>query len=83
MIVGVPPAPWTEVDNNTKWMRDTVNKQLAKAAGEIKATFVPLDQQDDEEEENWEDSRHMSDKYTAVVVGKVADAVENRRKFAS
>ena len=76
VIVGVPPAPWTEVDNNTKKMRDTINKQLAKVAGEIKATFVPLDQQEDEEEENWEDSRHMSDKYTAVVVGKVADAVE-------
>ena len=74
ILVGVPPAPWCKATPKTAKMRGKINEALRKVTREnFNISFLDIEQEDDDDDANWEDSRHMTEKFTAYMLGKVAN----------
>jgi hypothetical protein len=74
IVVGVPPAPWCKKSEKTEDMRKKINSALRKIARDnMKIKYVDIEQEDEDDESNWEDERHMTEKFTAYVMGKVSE----------
>ena len=73
IMVGVPPAPWCKKTKRTEEMRKKINnayKTLARENMNIK--YLEIEQEDEDDEANWEDERHMTEKFTGYVLDKIA-----------
>jgi len=73
IIVGIPPAPVCQRTEKAKEMRTSANNQLRSIARDnAQVSFIQIDQQD-EEEVDWDDFRHMSPKLVKYMLGKVSE----------
>ena len=76
VIVGVPPAPWCKKTTQTETMRTTINDSFKKVANDTpNIRYIHIEEEEGEEESNWEDVRHMTEKFTSHVLGKISDEV--------
>jgi hypothetical protein len=74
IVVGVPPAPWCKKNNRTMDMRKKVNNALKTLARDnLNIKYLDIEQEDEDDEANWEDERHMTEKFTAYVLGKITE----------
>ena len=72
LLVGVPPAPWCRKTDKTKLMRKKVNKALQGMTSNPKIKFLEIEQStDDDDDANWEDDRHMTERFTNFVMSKI------------
>jgi len=77
IMVGVPPAPWCKKTKTTSEMRANINnafKALARENMNIK--YLDIEQEDEDDEANWEDERHMTEKFTGYVLGKISEKMQ-------
>ena len=73
IIVGVPPAPWCKKSRQTIAMRQHINDSLRKVAHEnLNIKYIDIEQEDQDDDANWEDERHMTEKFQGYVLGKIA-----------
>ena len=73
VLVGVSPAPWCRKTDKTRLMREKVNHELQKlTTGHPDITYIDIEQ-DDDDCANWEDDRHMTEKFTKYMMGKVSE----------
>ena len=81
IVVGVPPAPWCKKSEKTKEMRKTINEALKKISREnMNIRYLDIEQEEDDDEANWEDERHMTEKFTAYVLGRIAEKMQDIQK---
>ena len=74
IIVGVPPAPWCKSTAQTKLMRTQINDAFRKVTRDnLNISFLEIEQETEDDDANWEDNRHMTEKFTAYMLGKVAN----------
>ena len=77
VIVGVPPAPWCKKNKRTGEMRKKINNAFkALAHDNMNIKYVDIEQEDEDDEGNWEDERHMTEKFTGYVLGKIAGKMQ-------
>ena len=80
IIVGVPPAPLCKTNEKTNEMRKRINKSFKNIAHDnLNIKYVEIEQEDEDDEGNWEDQRHMTEKFTNYMLGKVMEKVEEIR----
>jgi len=80
ILVGVPPAPWCKKTSKTKDMRTKINTALKNIARDnLNTKFIDIEQEDEDDEANWEDERHMTQKFTSFVLGKISDKMAEIR----
>jgi hypothetical protein len=73
IVVCVPPAPWCKKDSRTVEMRKKVNNALKTLARDnLNIKYLDIEQEDEDDEANWEDERHMTEKFTGYVLGKIS-----------
>ena len=74
VLVGVPPAPWCKKSEKTEEMRKKVNDELKKMTRDnLNIRFVEIEQEDEDDEANWEDERHMTERFTNYMLGKISE----------
>ena len=74
ILVGVPPAPWCKKTEKTKVMRKKVNEELKQLTRDnLNISYIDIEQEDEDDEANWEDERHMTEKFTHYMLGKVTE----------
>ncbi len=71
VLVGVPPAPSCMKTDKTRAMRESINGELKVLAENPKVRYVPIEQYDEDDEGNWEDEKHMTEKFTNYMLSKV------------
>jgi hypothetical protein len=77
IIIGVPPAPWCKKTMRTQEMRKKINNAFKSIArDDLNIKYVDIEQEDEDDEANWEDDRHMTEKFTNYMLGKVSEKVE-------
>ena len=80
IVVGVPPAPWCKKTDKTKDMRNKINKALKTLAHDnMNIKYIDIEQEDEDDEANWEDERHMTEKFTGYVLGKISEKMQEIR----
>jgi hypothetical protein len=78
IVVGVPPAPWCNKTDKTKKMRTAINTALKKMSRDnLRIQYIDIKQEDEDDESNWEDMRHMTEKFTTYVMGKISEKMES------
>ena len=78
ILVGVPPAPWCKKTATTQEMRKKINTAFKKIAHDnLNIKYIDIEQEDEDDDANWEDQRHMTEKFTSYVLGKVAEQVQD------
>jgi hypothetical protein len=78
IVVGVPPAPWCKKTAKTIKMRTAINDALKNITRDnLHIQYVDIEQEDEDDESNWEDQRHMTEKFTTYVMGKISEKMEN------
>ena len=61
-------------------MRKKINTALKNIARDnLNTKFIDIEQEEEEDEGNWEDERHMTEKFTSFVLGKIADKMQEIR----
>ena len=77
MVVGVPPAPWCKMNTRTKEMRTKINGAFKTLAWDnLNIRYVDIEQEDEDDEANWEDECHMTEKFTRFVLGRISEQME-------
>ena len=77
ILVGVPPAPWCKKSETTRSMRTQINNALKKVTRDnLNIKYIDVEQEEEEDESNWEDERHMTEKFSSYVMGKIADKMQ-------
>ena len=55
-------------------MRKKINQALKAAARDnLNISYIDIEQEDEDDEANREDEQHMTEKFTAYVLGKIAE----------
>ena len=61
-------------------MRNKINLALKVVAREnMNIKYVDIEQEDEDDDANWEDERHMTEKFTSFVLGKIAEKMQEIR----
>jgi hypothetical protein len=77
IVVAVPPAPWCKKDNRTLDMRKKINNALKTLTRDnLNIKYLDIEQEDEDDDANWEDERHMTEKFTGYVMGKITEKMQ-------
>ena len=70
--------PGVKKTTKTTKMRTAINDALKNITRDnLHIQYVDIEQEDEDDESNWEDQRHMTEKFTTYVMGKISEKMEN------